>query len=145
MQQNKRYYFIDIIESFAMLMVIMCHCNSYSYDIVNDGNFLTYIGYYSRTILSTGVPLFFLVNGYLLFNRPMNVKKHMLKILRLVVLSVIWSIIVVAGTMIMNRGFLSIREFVLTILYQDVNYLGFIWYMGALVSMYFFFPALKFA
>ena len=69
----------------------------------------------------------------------------MLKILRLVVLSVIWSIIVVAGTMIMNRGFLSIREFVLTILYQDVNYLGFIWYMGALVSMYFFFPALKFA
>lgn len=145
MQQNKRYYFIDIIESLAMLMVILCHCETYSYDIVNHRDFLTYIAYYSRAILSTAVPLFFLANGYLLFSRPMNIKKHMKKTLRLVFLSVIWSIIVVAGTMIIRQEPLSPKNFVLTILYQKDGWLSFIWYIGALVSMYIFFPALKFA
>ncbi len=57
---EKRIPHIDLLESIAILFVIMYHSTIYSYDIIENGRRLNYILYFGRTILSACVPLFFL-------------------------------------------------------------------------------------
>lgn len=68
-----RLYFIDLLESIAIFLVLAYHGTNYEYSFLEDsGNVLFYLRYYFRTILSCCVPLFFFANGYLLLNRDFN-------------------------------------------------------------------------
>ena len=91
MNKTKRIDNIDLLESIAMFFVIVYHTKSdISHNILEEHSTVDNIDYCVRSILSTCVPLFFFCNGFLLFNRPFDLKKHLTKTFKLFALALIW-------------------------------------------------------
>lgn len=89
-----RLYYIDLLESIAIFLVLAYHGTNYEYGFLEDSkNVLFYLRDYFRTMLSCCVPLFFFANGYLLLNRAFNLKKHIIKIIKLTVLTGLWDVV----------------------------------------------------
>lgn len=96
------------------------------------------------TVLSTCVPLFFLVNGYLLFKEEFNLKKHIYRIIRLILLTIIWAFILMFIYMIIKGRPINAKIIIESILRLDITWsMNIFWFMGALVCIYILFPALK--
>ena len=91
--KNKRFYAIDLLESIAIFFVVFYHSTLFDYNFLNNSSFIFYVRYFLRAILSTCVPLFFFANGFLLFNKSFSLKKHLLKMVRLLIQFLVWSII----------------------------------------------------
>ncbi|MGN0334381.1 MAG: acyltransferase [Lachnospiraceae bacterium] len=141
--QTGRWNHIDFIEFLGILFVLMYHSNTYSYFWMDDGSGLSFLRYYLRTILSTCVPLFFFANGYLLLNRSFNLKKHIVKTLKIIVLTFIWGIINILCCMLIKKEYLTLKEIAEYLWTWHQGWINFLWYMGALVCIYVFFPLIK--
>ena len=99
--------------------------------------------FFTRTILSTCVPLFFFVNGYLLLSRPMELKKHTVKTVKLMALTCFWILFLLAVLQAyygeyhdwqeMNQGIWDLKN----------GWNNQLWYMGVLMAIYLVFPLLK--
>lgn len=143
---SSRYDHIDLLEFVAMLFVIIYHGTTAPFDFIEYEGVIPYINYLVRPILSVCVPLFFLANGYLLLGKPLNLKKHVVKTVKIIIITVIWRILTVASLLLLmpgnERGY-SIREYCMEVLRADQGYISHLWFMGALVCIYIFFPLLK--
>ena len=143
-EQRQRWNFIDLIEVIGILFVLMYHSTTYYFNIL-DKSLGLFLKYYLRTVLSMCVPLFFFANGYLLINRKFDFKKHINKLVRIVILTFIWGI----GNVLLYRPiedeYMSIVEIVKHILVCWPECTKHLWYMGALICIYVFFPFLKIA
>ena len=125
-------------------MVLSYHGTNYSYNFLQgSNNILFYLRYYFRTILSCCVPLFFFANGFLLFDRQFDLKRHILKIFRLVILTGVWGIIDLFILMFIRNEFLSIKDFLIGVWTCKQGWINHLWYMQALVVIYFLFPLIK--
>ena len=141
---KERWNHIDLLESIAIYFVLVYHTTLYNYDFLNDGSFSTYFAYFFRTMLSTCVPLFFFANGYLLFNKPFVLKKHVKKTIRLVLLVFIWALILMPIYLLIAGEPVSLKTIINSILVLDIRWgMNVFWYLGALVCIYVFFPAMK--
>jgi surface polysaccharide O-acyltransferase-like enzyme len=112
---------------------------------MEDGSFVHFVRYYLTTILSTCVPLFFFANGYLLFNKSFNLKKHIKKTIKIVLLTCVWGIITILSLMPIKGEYLSLQEFVACLFTLRQGWTNHLWYMCNLALMYVFFPLLKMA
>ena len=86
--ENKKHYpYIDAVRVFAIIMVMVLHCIfEYYNDISNTQNTLWSILSYVNELTRTGVPLFFMISGFLLLNEDIKsisqfYKKRFLKVL----------------------------------------------------------------
>lgn len=130
-----RIAWIDLLETIAIVSVVLCHCTAHIANTTLDGlGAGFYLHYALRSITAVCVPLFFFANGYLLLSRPFNLKKHLLKTLRFVLIAVFWYVLTLAFLVLLHRGQ------PLSSLKYGVTHL---WYLGALVCLYVFFPLLK--
>lgn len=144
MEAQKRLTHIDLLESIAIFFVVFYHSAFYNYDITQSGSTEKYLLYFTRTILSTGVPLFFFTNGYLLFQKAFSLKKHVRKIFRLAFLMIFWEALLMLLYMIIAGEPLSFEIIMKSILDLDVFWgMNRFWFLGALISIYILFPALK--
>lgn len=144
--QTDRQYYIDLVESIAIFFVLSYHGTNYDYNFLQDSeSVLFYIRYFVRTILSCCVPLFFFANGYLLFNRDFYLKKHIEKMIRLTLLTIIWGIIDLFVLMFIKNEFLSLKDFVKGVWGWKQGWINHLWYMQALIVIYALFPLLKIA
>ena len=141
---KKRYSHIDLLEAIAIFFVILYHVGIYSVDFLKDPSALIYIRFFFRPILATCVPLFFFSNGYLLLKKDFSLKKHLMKLLRIVVLTLFWGFVGAALSALAARETVSVKniwgEFI------DMSHkwdLHIFWFMGALAELYILFPALK--
>lgn len=139
----KRLAAIDFDEALAMFFVVLYHSSSYSIDILGDGT--AFFRYALNGVLSTCVPMFFLVNGFLLFRKPLNLEKHIRKTLRLAAVTILWGFLipVVASTMLAEP--LSASEYLSYGWHYKTGWNNQLWFMGALVCIYTVFPLLKIA
>ena len=143
-RQTDRFSHIDLIESIAILFVVIYHTTIYSFDFIHDNSVKNYVLYYLRTLLSTCVPLFFFANGYLLFNRPFELTKHIKRTFRLFVLAFIWAAILLPTYMVVAGEKITLGVFVKRIINLDIEWgMNLFWFLGALICMYILFPALK--
>ena len=144
MDNKKRYSNIDLLEAIAILFVIIYHGTLYLYDITVDGSALIYARYFSRTILSTCVPLFFFANGYLLFNREFDLKKHVHKMIRLIIVVSVWAFLLMPLYLLISGEPLRIHTIVMSVLSLEIEWsMNIFWFVGALICLYILFPALK--
>lgn len=141
--EKKRMNHIDLLETVAIFFVLLYHSTLYSYDFLSEYNVAHYLRYFFRTILSTCVPLFFFANGYLLFSRDFNLCKHIIKTIKLILLTVIWGIITLLILQVINQEYFSIIDFIKALWTWKQDWINHLWYMGALVCIYAFFPLLK--
>lgn len=142
--RQTRLFFIDLLESIAIFLVLSCHGTNYNYGFLQDSNnIIFYLRYYFRTILSCCVPLFFFVNGFLLLNRQFVLKKHIFKLFRLIILTIAWGIIDSFILMFIRNEFLSAKDFLICVWTCKRGWVHHLWYMQALVVIYFLFPLIR--
>lgn len=140
MERKNRDFSLDLMKALAIFMVCETH-----YLHLNE----SWLDNLWGITTNMGVPLFFMVNGALLFSKKMNVQKHYLKTLRVFVMCVVWkllSVIVVSMAKHISpfqNGQSSFVNFLLG--YNDLGgyELGHFWFLYALVGIYIIFPIFK--
>ena len=141
-QKKQRIHYIDLMETVAMLFVVAYHLSNLNYKPLEVSGVEAGINYYIRCVFVCCVPLFLVTNGYLLFHHSFDLKRHLKKTVKYVILTLIWAVLtqLSADGAAGNRQ--NPREFIAAILTwrYDVIYL---WYMGALTVIYLIFPLLK--
>ncbi len=141
--KHNRIDFIDLLEFVAMSFVLIYHCTTYSFDVIASPGPGVSFNYFFRAFLSVGVPLFFFANGYLLLNRELIMKKHLIKTLRLAGITIIWSLIFVVFLMLKEHQDLSVKKILLSLLTSKNGGLNQFWFLGALICIHLVFPVLK--
>ena len=148
LEVNKRFFHIDMLEALAIFFVVFYHNTTYKYNFLDMTNpfgisYIYYIRYFVRTIISTCVPLFFFCNGYLLFSKTYSLSKHINRVIRLVLLT-FTGLILCPIYMIISGVPLETKVILLNWLNMDKEWsMNRYWFIGALVCIYIFFPALK--
>ena len=145
-KSTKRIDNIDLLEAIAMFFVIVYHTPSdIPHNVLAEHSVVANIDYCVRSILSTCVPLFFFCNGFLLFNRPFSLKKHLTKTFKLFVLALVWgSLSALFAQFVIHKGeIVDFKEFVSILVYTKVGWNNHIWYLQALIVLYLLFPFLK--
>lgn len=140
---KKRLYHVDLLKSLAIWFVLMFHGTLYTNLVLPDMPVGELLRYFSRTILSTCVPLFFFVNGYLLLGRPLDLKKHTRKTVKLMVLTCFWILfllVVLQDYYQQPIDWAELKEGVWNLRGGWNNQL---WYLGVLIGIYLIFPLLK--
>lgn len=142
---NQRLKFLDLLKSLAIVAVVIYHYNNLSIDFWQAPTFYSYFSYFVKTILTVCVPIFFMVNGALLFNKDFDLKKHIRKLINVVVLTVIWAVLTLALLMPINHQYFTAREFINNLLTWKLAWINHLWFFQALAMVYLFFPLLKIA
>ena len=92
--ENTREYSFDILRVISMIMVIVVHVSniySRSFGIISNKSFL--ISLIFNTISRISVPIFFMISGALLVDRKFNKEKYFKRIIKFILLIVIWNIV----------------------------------------------------
>ena len=101
---QKRYVYIDLIKTIAISFVVAYHfwygSDMGMFDNLSIANRLHRLCY---GLLSTCVPLFFVANGALLFNRPFNTYKHYRAIFKFAYQLYIWRLITIILLAVINH------------------------------------------
>lgn len=140
---KKRLAHIDLLETIAMLWVVLYHGTLYPHRFLETNGIVDHLLYGFRGIMSTCVPLFFFVNGYLLFGRELNLKKHIRKMIRLVLITGIWGVVSLLLLQVIRGEYLTPMEMLKTLWSWKTGWINHLWYMGALICIYVVFPLLK--
>lgn len=143
--KKKKIPSLDLMKFIGILIVVFYHCRLVTgCDILTDRSLDQYFFYGVLTLIGPCVPFFFLVNGYLLFDHKLDVKKHAKKTLHFVVLAMIWSFVTLALTLWESPwGTLDWGYVIKHTILQDSYWYYHMWFMGAMVILYIFFPVLK--
>ena len=139
--QPARYDHIDLIECIAMLFVVMYHSTTVPYNFNHSA--YESVNYFIRGVLSVCVPLFFLANGFLLINREFDLKKHLKKTGRLILLTFVWGAVNLLILMPIKNQWFSAGEFIDALWTWKQGWINHFWFMGALVCIYLLFPLMK--
>lgn len=143
-ERTQRYHHIDLMKFWGIWFVLMYHATTYDFNWMENPNPLCGVRYFLRTVLSTCVPLFFFANGYLLLNKPFELKKHIGKTVRMTVLTVIWGIIGLLAIMPIENRYFSIGDFIANLVrFEPLGWINSLWFMGTLVMIYAMFPLIK--
>lgn len=141
---KQRIPHLDLLESMAIYLVLFYHGTLYDWDILQGSGAECWISYFLRTLISASIPIFFLVNGYLLFSRPFDWKKHLKKTGRFVFLAFFWTFVSRTAFILIGREPFTLQNLVFPILNLTIEGgMNIYWYLGALVCVYLIFPVLK--
>lgn len=139
----KRESAFDYLKMIAIIFVVIYHCTEFSFQPIQCWSFKEFGIYSAHSILAVCVPIFYLVNGYFLFKKEFSFKKHINKILHLVIILVSWSIIRVIALMIITQEQLSFFQIFTYALTLKKGWTNTLWFIGTLIGIYFIFPILK--
>ncbi len=142
-KEKSRIFYFDAIKVFAIYFLCMYHYNNLDFNIISSQNIWVYFNYYFHGIASVAVPLFFMVNGALLLNKPYKLEKHFKKLAYLYILIFVWSAITLIAFIPIEGTSYSLKEFVKSWFYFKEEINNHLWFLQALISVYLFFPFLK--
>ncbi len=137
---KKRYDFLDLLKAIAIYFVILIHVIP-KYNIILEPNINSYIGYIIRLFIE-GVPIFITINGYLLINKKFDEKKHFKKIIKLIILLLIWALIETIFFSNLYKESLTIIYFLKNIFKNKYN--GTSWFLFTIIPLYILFPIIKY-
>lgn len=140
---KERYEFIDLLKAIAIFFVIIYHYNNLTINFFETQKIISYFNYFFESIVSTCVPIFFFVNGALLLNKDFNLKKHILKLITIVLLTLIWGIITLLILMPVKNEYMSLFEFAKSLVLWKEHWINHLWFLKALVVIYIFLPLIK--
>lgn len=140
---KERYDFIDLMKSIAIIMVLIYHNIFFNISIVESNNIQVYMNYLFTSLLSCCVPLFFFINGALLLNKKLDIKKHTKKIIRIIIITEIWACITLLLMMVAKEQILNIKEFFKAMWQWKSMWINHLWFLPSLVVIYIFFPVIK--
>lgn len=140
----KRYENIDLLKTIAIFMVIVLHSGLLHINFIELKSVATYIEFAIRLIME-GVPIFIIVNGFLIMNKKFDFKKHLRKTLNIFVLLIIWSFVyVIISSLIFNNS-IDIKNILKEVITTNISskYTGILWFLQSLIALYLLFPVIK--
>lgn len=137
--EKKREYAFDILRVIAMIMVIIVHvANVYSrsFGLISNRSF--FISLLFNTLSRVSVPIFFMISGALLLDREFDLKKYRNRILKYILLIIIWDIIY----LVWEYFYLGVTY---TKLYKLVlnPYRAHLWFLYSILIVYILQPILR--
>ena len=144
MNNKKRYDNIDLLKFIAIFMVITLHVPLYFTDFIKTQNIENFIQFSFR-LISEGVLIFIFVNGFLIINKPFDLKKHIKKVIKVFFIMIFWGIINVIVFSLIRNETLSINKIIKETLNLKFTHLysGHLWFLQNLICLYIFFPIIK--
>jgi surface polysaccharide O-acyltransferase-like enzyme len=141
---KSRIFYYDAIKVLAIYLVCIYHYNHLDCNILDSQNNIgAYLNYYFYGIPSMAVPLFFMVNGALLLNKPCKLENHLRKVLYLYILVFVWSAISLVVFIPIEGTSYSLKEFLKAWFYLKQGTSNHLWFLQTLISVYLIFPFLK--
>jgi surface polysaccharide O-acyltransferase-like enzyme len=138
---KERKFYIDLVRIIAIYFVIINHSNS----VFSEFNKLDDITWGTSAIVyfiaKAGVPLFIMISGTLLLGREEDYKKVLSKIMKTLLILIIWSAVY---RMYYSRSFLNFEEIILLI--RDISNKPLsthFWYLYMLVGLYMMLPFIQ--
>jgi surface polysaccharide O-acyltransferase-like enzyme len=139
----ERTSYYDNIKFLAIIMVCIYHFNGLNTDILTYKNLSTYINYLFQGSLSICVPLFFMVNGALLLNRPLKLNEHFKKTGTIFILVNVWSVILLLALAPICGDHYSFKQFLKAVWFLKLERNNHLWFLKTIISIYLLFPLLK--
>lgn len=133
------YDFIDILKCISIFFVIFYHSYMVNTNILSN-ELTPYFHYFVETIFTIGVPVFFLVNGFLLLGRELDLKRHLRKMINICIIVIFWHIICVFLSIFIKSNPLTLKSFIVEVWNAD-----YLWFLQALFIVYVFVPLIKIA
>lgn len=141
---KKRYDNVDLLKFIAICMVITLHVPLYFTNFIETKQFSNFIQYSFR-LVSEGVLIFILVNGFLLINKPFDLNKHLKKTIKIFVIMILWGTINVIFKSVIRNEYLSINKIIKEVLSISFihSYSVSLWFLQSLIRLYILFPIIK--
>ena len=138
---------LDLMKAVGILMVLSLHVPLWNYDFFESPTVGRVIQYAFR-LVSEGVPLFMFVNGFLLFRKSeFDLKKHLMKALRMFALLLVWCVILtVAGLRLEPEPQpVTLQSLLYHIFWTQVGsqYTGAYWFLQNMLAVYLMYPVLR--
>ncbi len=143
--EKKRIVYIDFIKTVAIFIIITLHNGTWNTDFISNGSIASMIQYCAR-LFCEGVPIFVLLNGFLLFDRAFDAKKHMKRSAKLIIITVLWSFIMEIFYHLLEETPLSFESVLTGVLETSISnrHTGVLWFLQGLFVVYLIFPVLKY-
>lgn len=139
---KKRYSYLDLLKCIAMYGVVFYHGAIPWLPVLTDTP-MSYVNHFIMAILSMSVPVFFFVNGFLMFGKNFDMKRHIKKTVHILCVAVIWGVLTTVFLMIIRGEYLGIRGLFQTLWQLKANWISHLWFLGILVCIYLIFPLLN--
>ncbi|RJW33230.1 hypothetical protein DXC97_27930 [Lachnospiraceae bacterium TF09-5] len=139
---QKRIQYLDIIKVISIFLVVFCHFVLLAETIPAN---IFMVACWS------GVPMFFMVNGALLFTRPLNLPKHIRKTLLIYIVLVLWKLIylfsigALCQVPVADFGKNQILLYLFAFGSLEGIGTGHLWFIEALLAVYILFPLFRIA
>lgn len=147
----RRLDWIDLLKAIAITVVVFLHGYFLPTNFVVDGTLSSIAGYALRIFMVAGVPLFVIVNGYLLFRKEnFCLKKHYGKVMKILFLIFAWCVIYQVLSNIIYGTPFSLSKLIHGCLFSVAehdglnNAIGVLWFLRSLVAVYLLFPIIKY-
>lgn len=142
-EKKTRILYYDAIKVLAIYLVCIYHYSNLHFKILDNYSIENYVNYFFHGISSIAVPLFFMVNGALLLNKPYTLRNHLNKTLYLYILILVWSFISLIVFILIEGHSYSFRDFIKSWFYLKQGVSNHLWFLQALISIYLLFPFIK--
>ena len=138
-----RYDALDLMKAVGIFLVVFHH-NNYSVPDLTVGGFANLGSYWLRSVISLDVVLFFFASGAVLLNKPLNLKRHGRKTLKLAGLTLLWAALtMIVSPLLRGDSFGTIPSVLSHVWNWDTNSLNHFWFLQQMVVLYLLFPLLK--
>lgn len=138
--EQRRVQYLDIIKTIAIFLVVFCHFVLLAPAVPDN---------IAMVACWSGVPMFFMVNGALLFTRPLNLKKHVRKTINIYLVLVCWRLIylfalgAICHVPLSGFGKSQITLYLFAFGSLEGIGTGHLWFIEALLAVYILFPVLR--
>ncbi len=140
--KNNRISYFDLLKAVAIILVIYVH-----YPWISESK----LSNITMIITIIAVPIFFMINGALLLKSKFELKKHMKKILSLILGLIIWKLLILTYCLMSRKVYLSDFQ-AIDILYYFISQANLtnvpsehLWFLYSLIRIYIIFPFIKIA
>lgn len=147
MQQSGRLWGLDALKAIAICMVVPLHTGLFHPDFIASPGVQTFVQFAFR-LLCEGVPIFFFVNGFLLFRKPgLDMEKHIRRTKKVAILLVVWTVLLIVAGMLKRREPMSLGGVVQAFVQTKIGApdTGVLWYLQTLIALYLLYPLFKIA
>lgn len=139
------YDSLDLLKAIAIFFVVLYHFNSIPTDLLKHLTASQLVNYWFKALLSCCVPVFFFVNGALLLNKPLDVKKHYLKTLKIIPLCFLWGAITLFVMQFAKHQLLTVSQFFTYLWAWKSGWINHLWFLQALFVVYALAPLIALA
>ena len=138
----EREPWVDFVRVSAIFLVVLLHSAApWLYRYGQIANFDWQVGNIIDSATRVSVPLFFMITGYLLLNKPLSLKPYFTKrINRIVIPWIVWSCIYLVYKNVRSDMPISLTQGLIEFANGEIYF--HLWFLYALVGLYLFIPVL---